>query len=301
MGTQMIERTVSANGFDFRVTEMGSGDRLALCLHGFPELGYSWRHQLPLLAELGYRAWAPDLRGYGGTRPRPQRRRDYLTPLLIDDVAALIDAADPTETVVVGHDWGAALAWVFAIERVRPLDKLVIMNVPHPARFERQLRTFRQLRKSWYIFFFQLPWLPEHALGRKDAQAIGEAFSGMAVHPERFDDEVLDVYRRAASEPGALRAMVNWYRGAFLSVRSMRRSEYPIIETPTLMVWGEQDTALGKELAEGTDEFVADLTLRYVPDASHWVQQDQPDIVNAMLEAFLTGRPVPERADLDEP
>ncbi|WP_423982435.1 alpha/beta fold hydrolase [Ilumatobacter sp.] len=294
----VIERTVSANGFDFRVHEAGSGDRLALCLHGFPELGYSWRHQLPLLADLGYRAWAPDLRGYGATRPRPRRRRDYLTPLLVDDVAALIDAADPSETVLIGHDWGAALAWTLAIQQVRPLDRLVIMNVPHPARLQRQLRTFGQLRKSWYIFFFQLPWLPEYALGRNGAQAVGEAFSAMAVNPERFDDEVLDVYRRAASQPGALRAMVNWYRGAVLSLRSTWRSTDPVIETPTLMVWGEQDTALGKELAEGTDEYVSDLTLRYVPDASHWVQQDQPDVVNAMLQAFLTRQPVPERADL---
>lgn len=292
----MIERTVSANGFDFRVQEAGSGDRLALCLHGFPELGFSWRHQLPVLADLGYRAWAPDLRGYGATRPRPRRRRDYRTPLLIDDVAALIDAADPSETVLIGHDWGAALAWSFAIQQVRPLDRLIIMNVPHPARFERGLRSLRQLRKSWYILFFQLPWLPEFALGRNDARVVGQAFSQMAVHPERFDDEVLGVYRRAASQPGALRAMVNWYRGALLSSRAMRpRGGYPTIETPTLMVWGEQDTALGRELAEGTDEYVADLTVRFIADASHWVQQDQPDVVNEMLGAFLTGQPVPER------
>lgn len=282
-----IDRTVRANGFDFHVTEAGDGDRLALCLHGFPELGYSWRHQLPVLADLGYRAWAPDLRGYGATRPRPQRRRDYRTDVLLDDVAALIDAAAPTETVLIGHDWGAALAWYVAMHRLRPLDRLVIMNVPHPGPMQRELRTLRQLRKSWYIFFFQLPWLPEYALGRNGAEAIGDAFREMAVHEERFGDDVLDVYRRAASEPGALRAMVNWYRGAFLSMRALRRRGLPIIEVPTLMVWGEQDTALGIETTDGTDEYVRDLTLRFIPDASHWVQQDRPDVVNEMLVEFL--------------
>jgi len=290
----MGERSVHANGFDFRVLEEGSGDRLALCLHGFPELGYSWRHQLPVLADLGYRAWAPDLRGYGATRPRPTRRRDYLTSLLVDDVAALIDVADAAEVVLIGHDWGAVLAWQFAIEQVRPLDRLVIMNVPHPAEFLDGLKTFRQLRKSWYIFFFQLPWLPEWALGRNDAEAIGNAFTDMAVHPERFDDAAVRPFRQAAAEPGALRAMINWYRALPFGLRDIRRHADVIIETPTLMVWGEQDAALGKELALRTDQHVSDLTLRYLPDASHWVQQDQPDVVNAMLTAFLRGEPVPE-------
>jgi pimeloyl-ACP methyl ester carboxylesterase len=294
----MHELTVPANGFDFHVHEAGAGDRLALCLHGFPELGFSWRHQLPVLADLGYRAWAPDLRGGGATRPRPARRRDYRTTDLIADVGALIDAAEPSETVLIGHDWGAALAWYAAIQRLRPLDRLVIMNVPHPARFQEGVRTLRQLRRSWYMFFFQLPWLPEWALGRNDAEAIGRAFGDMAVHRERFADDVLDVYRRAAREPGALRAMVNWYRGALLSARPLRRAGYPTVETPTLMVWGEQDTALGRELAEGTDAYVADLTLRFLPDASHWVQQDQPEIVNTMLTAFLRGEAVPEHDEL---
>ncbi len=295
----MIERTVAANGFDFHVTEAGGGERLALCLHGFPELGFSWRHQLPVLAELGYRAWAPDLRGYGATRPRPQRRRDYRTELLLDDVAALIDAAGPSETVLIGHDWGAALAWLFAMHRVRPLDRLVIMNVPHPAVMQRELRTLRQLRRSWYIFFFQLPWLPERALGRNGAQPIADVFRDMAVHPERFDDETIAVYRRAAAEPGALRAMVNWYRGLVLSSRRFRRLGTSTIETPTLMVWGEQDTALGIETTHGTGDHVTDLTLRYLPDASHWVQQDQPEIVSAMLTAFLRSEPVPEHDEVD--
>lgn len=299
----MRTRSVAANGFDFHVLEEGDGDRLALCLHGFPELGWSWRHQLPVLAELGYRAWAPDLRGYGATRPRPRRRRDYRTSLLVEDVAAIVDAAEASEVVLIAHDWGAALAWQFAIEQVRPLDRLVIMNVPHPQRMLEGLRTFRQLRKSWYMFFFQLPWLPEWALGRNGAEAVGAAFTDSAVHAERFDDDAIRPYRDAASEPGALRAMINWYRALPFELRAARVHRDTVITTPTLMVWGEQDIALGKELTDRTDELVSDLTLRFLPDASHWVQQDQPDVVNRMLVAFLRGETVPEHDDVpgDEP
>lgn len=299
IGSATTSRTVAAGGFDFHVEEAGSGDRLALCLHGFPELGYSWRDQLPVLAELGFRAWAPDLRGYGQTRPRPRRRRDYVTDALVEDVGALVDAAvadgaDPEKTVVVGHDWGAALAWSFAINEVRPLERLVIMNVPHPELMLRSLRTFRQLRKSWYMFFFQLPWLPEFVLGRNDAEAIGKIFRDTAVHPDRFPDDVTAVYRQAASEPGALRAMINWYRSIPWGLRSALQQDEPTVATPTLLIWGEQDPALGVETTHGTEEFVGDLTVRYLPDASHWVQQDQPEVVNAMLAAFLRGEDVPE-------
>ena len=168
------------------------------------------------------------------------------------------------------------------------------MNVPHPQRFFRGLRTFRQLRKSWYMAFFQLPWLPEWALGRHDAEAVGKAFTDSAVDADRFDDAAVRPYRTAASEPGALRATAELVRAIPLGMRDVRRQRDVVISTPTLMVWGEQDVALGRELAEGTEEFVADLTLRFLPDASHWVQQDQPDTVNSMLTAFLRGDPVPE-------
>lgn len=296
----MRERTVSANGLDFHVLEAGSGDRLALCLHGFPELGFSWRHQLPMLAELGYRAWAPDLRGYGQTRPRPMRRRDYRIPLLAQDVVALIDAAARSETVVIGHDWGGWHAWYLAIQQSRPLDRLIVMNIPHPTRFQQGLRTVAQLKKSWYVALIQLPWLPEWMLGRNDAAVIGKMFTESAVHPDRFDAETIAMYRRAASEPGAVRAMLNWYRGSVLSANEfLSRRTVDVIETPTLLLWGEQDRALGRELSAGTEPYVSNLTVRYLPDASHWVQQDEPEAVNAMMRAFLQDQPVPERSDLN--
>lgn len=295
MTDDILHHDVNANGLRFHVATCGEGDRLALCLHGFPECWFSWRHQMPLLARLGYRVWAPDLRGYGST-DRPPRLQDYAIETLMDDVAGLIDAAGARSTLLVAHDWGAIIAWLFAIRQLRPLDRLIIMNVPHPAVAERAMRTLRQLRKSWYALFFQLPGLPERALAARNYFAIGEAFRGSAVNKSRFPDDVLAVYRESAAQPGALTAMVNYYRalGRGGGGTRQRRLGYPMIETPTLMIWGEQDIALGKETTYGTERHVRDFTLRYLSNASHWVQQDAPETVNEMIEAWLAGKPVPE-------
>jgi len=291
----LVHREVHANGLRFHVAECGEGDRLALCLHGFPEQWFSWRHQMPLLARLGWRVQAPSLRGYGAS-DRPERRDDYAIELLLDDVAGLIDAARAREVMLLGHDWGGILAWFFALRRLRPLDRLVVMNLPHPGAAASVFKGFRQLRRSWYAFFFQIPWLPERLLALRGAQAIGDAFLHMTVQPGRYPDEILARYREAALQPGALKAMLDYYR-ALLRGGGLRRQQalgHPLIEVPTLMIWGEHDTALSKQATVGTDAFVKDLSLRYLPDAGHFVQQDQPEQVNEMLEAWLAGRDVPE-------
>jgi pimeloyl-ACP methyl ester carboxylesterase len=285
---------VEANGLRFEVMEEGAGDRLALCLHGFPEHAFSWRHQLPLLARLGYRAWAPNLRGYGNTT-RPPNVSDYRMDALLGDVAGLIDASGAKEVTLIAHDWGGAIAWMFAIRKVRPLARLVVMNLPHPACFMEGLKTWAQLRRSWYVFFFQIPDLPERIFGRNGAAPIGDVFRDMAVDKSRFPDEVLEVYRANARQPGALNAMINYYRAAVRGgAVPEAREGWPTVEVPTLMIWGEEDAALGKELTYGTGRYVRDLTIRYVPRCSHWVQQEQPEIVNAILEAWLKDEPVPE-------
>lgn len=293
-------RHVAANGLSFEVLEAGSGDRLALLLHGFPELNYSWRYQIPLLVSLGYKVVAPNLRGYGGTS-RPKGVGAYHIDNLVEDVAALIDHYAPKETLLIAHDWGAIIAWHVAIRKARPLSKLVIMNGPHPACAMRELRTWAQLKKSWYVFFFQIPWLPEWAFRRNGGQTIGEAFSGMAVDKSRFPQSVLAVYRSAAAEPGALTAMINYYRAAMRAGSAVMNPQPGTVDTPTLMIWGEDDSALGKETTVGTEDYVCDLTLRYLPRVSHWVQQEAPETVNAMLEAWLTGAPVPEAGVPDLP
>jgi pimeloyl-ACP methyl ester carboxylesterase len=278
---------VSANGLDFEVLAVGEGDRLALCLHGFPEHAISWRAQIPLLVSLGYRVWAPNQRGYGNSS-RPKKIEDYAIPCLLDDITALIDASGATSVTLIGHDWGAVLCWFYAMRPVRPIERLVIMNVPHPKIFSRVLRTsWRQRLRSWYILFFQLPRLPEWLLGLNGARAIGEMFRGSATDPAQFPDDVIDVYRAQASRPGALTAMINWYRAAARIRRQGERTPTPRITIPTLMLWGEEDVALGKETTYGTREYVSDLQLHYLPGVSHWVQQDAPERVNEELRRFL--------------
>lgn len=286
---------VDANRLRFEVDMCGSGDRLALCLHGFPEHSFSWRHQLPMLAELGYQAWAPNLRGYGGSS-RPEGVEAYGIDALLADVAGLIDASGCRETVLIAHDWGAVIAWYFAMRRERPLANLIICNVPHPAAARAALeRGWSQRRRSWYVLFFQLPWLPERLLGRDAAAGVADAIRTSCRDESRFPDAVLDVYRHNAAQPGALTAMINYYRGLVRGggARRQHAAGYPVIETPTLMIWGEDDVALTRETTYGTDAYVRDLTLRYLPRVSHWVQQEAPEAVNAMMSAFLRGQPVP--------
>ena len=290
--TPLHYETVRANGIDFNVATAGSGDRLALCLHGFPESSFSWRFQIPLLQRLGLRVWAPDLRGYGGSS-KPVGVRAYAQEVLEADVAALIEASGAKEVVLIGHDWGALIAWNYAMFGRSSIAKLIIMNVPHPAVWQKNLLNVRQWLRSWYIYFFQLPWVPEWALGRNGCAAIGRAFRDSAIDKSRFPDEVLHVYRQSAAQPGALTAMINYYRAALRYAVRIQRRGTPQIDTPTLMLWGERDTALGIELTRGTEHFVQDLTLRSLPNVSHWVQQEAPETVNTMMEAWLSGQSVP--------
>jgi epoxide hydrolase 4 len=309
-GVEMIR--VPANGIQFEVATMPASataankeDRLALCLHGFPEHAFSWRHQMPVLAQLGYRIWAPNLRGYGAT-DSPQEISAYTIDTLVTDVAALIAASGAKQVLVVAHDWGAALAWILAMRRPELISRLVILNVPHPACFERELKRARQLRKSWYMFFFQIPKLPEYLLGRDHASLIGRMFRGTH-HPERFPDDVTAVYRENALRPGGLTAMLNWYRAFFQRGRQPRKEEpnargprFPKIQTPTLFLWGDADVALDFHTTEGTENYVENLTFRVLPGISHWVQQEAPEAVNAMLSAWLAGARVPDYQEVAE-
>ena len=287
-----VREFVAARGLSFEVHVAGDprSDRLALLLHGFPEHAFSWRHQLPLFARLGYRVWAPNQRGYGESS-KPKGVASYRIDELVADVAALIDASGKQRVTLVGHDWGGLVAWEFAARRVRPLERLVILNVPHPVRFREELANNRaQRRRSLYATFFQLPWLPEWLFRRRGAALIAEAFRGMAIDKSRFPDDVLAVFQQNALRPGALTAMLDWYRANgrhFGRLGGQGPAASPIIETPTLLIWGEEDTALGKETTFGTERHVRNLTVRYLPRVSHWVQQEAPEAVNQILAEWL--------------
>jgi pimeloyl-ACP methyl ester carboxylesterase len=279
-------REITANGLRFAVDEAGEGDRIALCLHGFPESRHSWRYQLPMLAQAGWHAVAPDMRGYGDS-DRPPEQSAYAMDRLIEDAAALFDAYGARQRLLIAHDWGALIAWTFALRKTRALDGLVIMNVPHPAVFrDVWQRSWDQKAKSWYVAFFQIPWLPERMLTANKARAVGEMFRGMAVDKTAFPDDVLDRYRQNALKPGAMTAMINYYR-ANLRVLADRNTPAPMIETPTLMIWGEADAALSIENTRGYENLVRDFTLERLPRVSHWVQQEAPDVVNARLASWL--------------
>ena len=279
---------VEANGLRFEVLEQGTGDRLALCLHGFPEHAISWRHQMPVLAGIGFRVWAVNQRGYGRSS-RPGRVRDYAIPHLMADVAALVDASGARSTVLIGHDWGAMVAWCFAAGQVRPLERLIIMNVPHPLCFRVALRHPRQMLRSWYAAFFQVPVLPDRLLAAGGGRAVRRMFAGLALPPE-----VMDTYARQIAEPSAATAMLNWYRAARRPGPGMPDLTR-VIEAPTMVIWGEDDVALDLRCLEGTERYVRNLAIHRLPGVSHWVQQDAPEAVNQLLRGFLEQPAAPSR------
>jgi epoxide hydrolase 4 len=290
MALQSIRtRTIAANGLSFLIDEAGEGPDVALCLHGFPESRRSWRNQLPALAELGWHAVAPDLRGYGGSS-RPAGKAAYRIDQLAADAAALFDALGARRRLLIGHDWGGMIAWAFAIRRARPLDGLVVMDMPHPARFAEELRRgWRQRLRSWYVAFFQLPWLPERALTANHAAAIGRAIRRTSRHPDRFPPELIAHYRDNAAQPGAMTAMLNFYRANF-GGGGLPKADGQVA-TPTLMIWGEEDSFLDRSLVPGTDRYVPDLTIHRLPGISHWIQQEAPEEVNTTIGRWLGQRP----------
>ena len=295
-------RRVRANGLEFAVATreaQESGGRLALCLHGFPECWRSWVHQFPVLSELGYRVWAPDMRGYGETS-RPGQTAEYAVEKLVDDVSGLIDAAGADSVTVIGHDWGAIVAWYFAMRRPSELERLVIMNVPHPAAAGEGF-SWRQLARSYYMFFFQLPWLPERLLSRIDPNRVPEGLRSGMVNPQNVDADTAQLLADNFSSPERVKPMLDYYRALIRGGGARRQSKlgFPVIETPTLMIWGVNDVALTVQTTYPTSKYVRDLTLRYLPEASHFVQQDAPVLVNRLLAHWLRGEPVPEEGEAE--
>ena len=284
---EVIERRISANGLSFETLVCGAGDRLALCLHGFPSHASCWRDQLTELAALGYRAWAPNQRGYGRSS-RPTRVAEYGIDRLLEDIAAIIDASAAKSTVLIAHDWGGLLAWFFAARRMRPLDALIILNAPHPACAAVAFRRWRQLRKGWYLAAFQIPFLPDICLRFNRAWLVGRLMAGVAGSRPVFSAERLNFYRAEAHRPGAVTAMLNWYRGLVRGgVPIEMKSAFPRIETPTLVIWGDGDVVLDASCLDGLDRHVSDLSVRRLPGVSHWVQEEVPQTVNEIIKAFL--------------
>jgi pimeloyl-ACP methyl ester carboxylesterase len=280
-----IHRNAVVNDVRLHYVESGSGP-LVILLHGFPEFWYAWRHQIPALAAAGFRVIALDQRGYN-TSGKPKGVRHYAMDALVGDVLGIIHESGEQSAVVVGHDWGGAVAWNFAMRHPQAVEKLIILNAPHPQRFLEEILTFSQLRKSWYILLFQLPWLPEMLFRAGDYAGLERILRTDPVHPETFDVLAIEQYKKAIAQPGALTSAINYYR-ALLQCNPLKLiREMGLVAAPTLVIWGEQDRYLGVPLTKGLESRVPNVTLELIPDASHWVQVEAPERVNGLMVNFL--------------
>ncbi len=285
-GETWQHRDIITNGIRMHYVTQGQGP-LVVLLHGFPEFWYSWRYQIPMLAEHGYTVVAPDLRGYNDT---DKPRRGYDVPTLLRDIKGLIKGLGYEKAVIVGHDWGGVLAWGFAMRYPELTERLIVLNAPHPWAFQRELRHAKQLRMSWYVLAFQIPWLPDYLLARNHAQLVGQTIYEAAVQKEAFPPDVLLRYQEAMSKPHAIPSALNYYRtlvrrGPF---NPLDKDTPMLIKAPTLLIWGEQDVALSIELTEGLEQWIPTIQVRRIAESGHWVQQEQPELVNTYMLEFLS-------------
>jgi pimeloyl-ACP methyl ester carboxylesterase len=260
-----------------------------ILLHGFPEFWYAWRRQMPALAAAGFHAVAPDLRGYN-LSDKPPRVSDYRIELLAADVAAVVRQVPGGRgrAHVVGHDWGGVVAWHLAMHHPEVVEKLVILNAPHPAAYLRELRRPGQLLRSWYAFFFQVPRVPEALIRLRNLRSLRDLFRRGPARLGAFSEGDIDRYVEAFSQPGALTAALNYYRAAFRRGPADVSRSVRTIDVPTLLIWGERDRYLVPDLTRGLERWVTRLRVDRLPGATHWVQHDDPETVNRLLVNFLS-------------
>lgn len=275
-------RFVELGDVTLHCVEAGSGP-LVLLLHGFPEFWYTWRTILPALARAGFRVVAPDMRGYN-LSSKPTGITRYTMPTLANDIVRLIRALGSERASVVGHDWGANVAWATAIWHPECVDRLVAMNGPHPLRLTLGLLNPRQLLRSWYFFAFLVPRVPELLGSRNNYARMRNTLRKAALRPGSYTNEDLDRYVEAFAQPGALTAMINYYRAAFIPSRPPKRW---LIERPTLVLWGKQDEYLLPQMANPGPKLVANYRVEYIDQAGHFVHHDCPELVSKALVTFL--------------
>ncbi|XP_033121190.1 epoxide hydrolase 4-like [Anneissia japonica] len=262
---------------------VAAGDRskpLMLFLHGFPECWYSWRHQMKAFS-VNYRCVALDMRGFGES-DRPSGKESYRMEVLVDDVKASISALGYSSCTLVGHDWGSVIAYTCCSWYPDIVDKVIIINGPHPSRYFEVLKTNpTQFLKAWYIFFFQIPLLPEFALSVGDFPVFKNLFKNIDL-----TDEQVEVYKYSMSRPGAISAQINYYRGLLTSSSSSWLHKDIVVNTPTLLIWGVNEEAMVMDVTKGLKKYLTNVSKQYV-DAGHCVQQEKPSDVNRLMKEFL--------------
>lgn len=282
---QLEYRTIHTNGINLHVVQSGAeSGRLVILLHGFPEFWRAWSKQISALAAAGYRVWAPDQRGYN-LSDKPKGIAAYSLDELAADVVGLIDAAGHEKAIVVGHDWGAGVAWWLSIRHPSRVERLVILNLPHLKVMKDYLSgSLRQLLKSWYIFFFQIPGLPELTARINNYQPFVWALRWTS-RSGTFSDQGMAAYREAWSQPGAFAAMLKWYK-AFLRYPPELTANMRI-KIRTLIIWGVRDAFLSREMAQPSIEMCDNGRLIFVEEATHWVQHEEAERVNELIITFL--------------
>lgn len=277
---------IETNRIRLHCVTQGDGE-LVVLLHGFPEFWYSWRHQIPALAR-HFKVVVPDLRGFNDS-DKPQSGYDLDT--LVADIRGLIESLGYSKAHLVGHDWGGSIAWHFAHHMPDALNRLAILNAPHPQSFLRELASnFDQVRRSWYVFAFQIPGLPEWLIQQNLSEFVKNTFQGNAVRKGAFSKRDTEIYQSALSKPGVLQSALSYYRQLFapqLLLRQFGRSPKPI-QSPTLVLWGEDDQFLSRRLVDEIETHIdAPCDLRMIPECGHWIQQETPQTVNRELLNFL--------------
>ena len=283
-GWRECTRTVA--GLDLHVVEAGRpGDPLLILLHGFPEFWWAWRHQITPLAEAGYHVVVPDMRGYN-TSDKPQEVSAYTLDILAADVVALASVCGAGRFHLVGHDWGAVIGWWVAAQYPHRLNRVVVMDGPHPDVWGRQaLKHPTQGLRSTYVAFFQLPWVPEATLGSFNFKGL-RAMMTASAGSDTFEPGALDRYAQAWAHPGSLTAMLNYYR---TSRERPTGSEPARLAPPTLILWAGEDRFLERHVAEAGLALCDDGRLEIVGGATHWLHLEQPERINRRIVGFLAG------------
>jgi pimeloyl-ACP methyl ester carboxylesterase len=277
-------RHVDVGEVRLHIVEAGPEDgELVVLLHGFPEFWWSWRFQIPKLAAAGFRVVAPDMRGYN-LSDKPYGVDAYRIEHLVRDVVGLVQALGRDRAHLVGHDWGGAVAWEFAQRRPELTKSLTVMNCPHPHEMAKGLFRPSQVKKSWYMFFFQLPGLPEKELMKDDASFLRRSLKSL---PKEDVARYVEAAKRARGMNGPL----NYYRASMRALVRGGTPKYRPIVAPVLVLWGEADRWLEVEMARPDARWVSDLRVELVPGATHWVHIDAPAVVNrALLEHLRRAR-----------
>lgn len=289
-GQTLQHKFVNVKGIRMHYVTMGNGP-LLLFLHGFPEFWNSWRHQISFFSK-NFTVVAPDMRGYGET-DRPKEIGHYRIEILVNDIAELISSiGQKSASAIVGHDWGGIVAWAATMMAPSITEKLVVINSPHPGIVQRNaFRNYAQMQKSWYMFFFLLQDAPESVLSQNNFAILKDMFRISTKRKDKFTSNDLESYVSSWNKKGGLTGGLNYYRANLNAEFWGNLSEsipFPKVEIPTLQIWAEDDIFLGKELTEGTKDFVdAPFSLKTIPNCGHWVQQEAPEEVNRFISEFL--------------